>query len=516
MKKKKNAVDIDTAKLTVLSLAMQSAGMAFNVVLSGKAGTAAVGIMSLIFSLFGFIMVLANGNIFVAASRFVSEARGAGHRNYSQVMRYALTFSLCLSGGFALISFAFAGILGERLLKSAELASAVRIISLSLPFAAAGSCIKGYFHGIRSIDVPMKGDFTEFAAKWIFLFAALVFTAGTDRFYIMIALSVLVGEAASFAYYIRCYISEYRRFSVLPVSDAPLLTDTPLSFLKNILPILVSGYVQMLLSAANEAIVPVALLHSSMSAETALSEYGMFEAMIIPAIFFPSAVLTSMSNIIIPECARSNRIGDFSLRCRRLSEFVGGIFEKAFSYAFFIACVYLFSGYELGLLLCPENDLVGRSIVILAPVIPFIYLEIVLEGMLKGMGRQNFSTLNSLAEYAVRIVCVVVFVRLFGFYGVLISYYASNVLSNIARIIVVSRETELRFSVIKYVIIPLFRGMICCLAGALACTLSHAGASGKIAYVAVFFAASLTVYVFIGEAVKMYKSRLENKYVKSG
>ena len=70
----------DAAKMTLLSLAMQTAGMIFNVKLSDMAGTSAVGLMSLIFSLFGFIMVLANGNILTSTGRFVSEARGGGMR----------------------------------------------------------------------------------------------------------------------------------------------------------------------------------------------------------------------------------------------------------------------------------------------------------------------------------------------------------------------------------------------------------------------------------------------------
>ena len=114
--------------------------------------------------------------------------------------------------------------------------------------------------------------------------------------------------------------------------------------------------------------------------------------------------------------------------------------------------------------------MVGDSLVILAPVIPFIYLEIVLEGLLKGMGRQNFSTVNSLCEYAVRIACVMIFVSKAGFGGVLISYYASNVISNIARIIVVCRESEMRFDWLRYCIKPLAKGVICCMAG---CSAAH-------------------------------------------
>lgn len=43
------------------------------------------------------------------------------------------------------------------------------------------------------------------------------------------------------------------------------------------------------------------------------------------------------------------------------------------------------------------------------------------------MGQQSFSSLNYLAEYTIRIAIVLVCIPKFGFYGIVLSYYASNV-----------------------------------------------------------------------------------------
>lgn len=488
----------DAVKMTLLSLAMQTAGMIFNVKLSAMAGTSAVGLMSLIFSLFSFIMILANGNILTSASRFVSEARGAGHENFSKVMKYSLTFSLCLSLSFSTVSFLAADLIGVKILGSAQMSLAVRLIAISLPFASAGSCIKGYFHGIRRVEIPMRGDLTEFCVKWAALFSGLIFFGGTEFFYISTAAGILAGEFVSFCYYAVKYIAEYKRFHALPLCSAPLLTDTPVSYLKNTFPILISGYVQTLLSSANELLVPAALLKFSRSAEEALSCYGMFEAMIIPAVFFPSAVLGSLSGIIIPEAALANRIADQKKRRCRLCSLTSSTFDKSFAYSFFIAALFFFGGRDLGNVLCPSDSLVGNSLVILAPVIPFIYLEIVLDGLLKGMGRQNFISVNTLCEYAVRIACVIIFVGQIGFTGVLISYYASNVISNIARIIVVCREAGLRFDPARFIIRPLVTGVICAAAGIMAAELCHAESAGSFIRLAVFLLAAVTAFTVIG------------------
>ena len=425
-----DAVTRDTCRLTVLSLILQAMGLAFNVKLSESAGTAAVGIMSLIFSFFGCIMVLANGNIFVSTSRFVSEENEGGG-NILRIMKWSLTFSVLLSGGFGAVSFFSADILADRFFKSAQLGIAVKILAFSLTPAAAGSCIKGYFHGLRRIKVPMRGDTAEFIFKWLCMGMLLIAPYNID-FYVITAISICAGEMFSCVYYLAKFVSSIRN-DKLSASESSVIPNGKI-YMKMNIPIVVSGYVQMIMSAANEAIVPAALLRYSSSADAALSQYGMFEAMIAG--------------------------------CGRPAALVHDSFLKAFSFSIFIAGFFLCFGKELGAVICPSDGLVGRSLVILAPVIPFIYLEIILEGMLKGMGRQNFCTVNSLAEYIIRIGCVLIFVPKVGFYGVIISYYASNCVSNIARLITVCRTAEAGFSVTEYILLPGLKSGLCCLAAA--------------------------------------------------
>lgn len=428
-----------------------------NVIISNKLGTASVGVMTLITSLFSFIMVLANGNIFISTSRFVSEEIGAGNRNVTKIMRLSMGFSFMLSTTFSAVSFALAGVISAYSGGGSELALSVRIIALSLPPAALGSCIKGYFNGNRNVKIPCIGDIIEFSAKWVSLMLGTVFLL--DRgvsVYLMISVSILIGEAVSCVYFLINYAAEYRKFSALPMGKPRIEKIAP--YLKLSLPIVASGYVQMIMSSLNEALVPIALLKYNSSTERAMSEYGMFEAMIIPAVFFPSVILTSLSNIIIPEIARANSAGNIT----RVRSLITKIFDRAFKYSFFIAGMLFMTGKGIGAVLCPSDSLVGDTLVKMFPVVPFIYLEIVLEGIIKGLGKQNFSTLNSLCEYIIRILCVVIFVRLYGFSGVLISYYASNIYSNIVRIIFVCRVTGVRFNLLEFLVKPFMMCFFCC------------------------------------------------------
>jgi O-antigen/teichoic acid export membrane protein len=99
--------------MSAIALILQGFGLLLNIILTNTLGTVAVGIMTLIMTIFGFIIVLANGNIFISTNRFVSEEIGADNRNFCFIMKLALTFSVSLSLFFALLSFIFSGKLAE-------------------------------------------------------------------------------------------------------------------------------------------------------------------------------------------------------------------------------------------------------------------------------------------------------------------------------------------------------------------------------------------------------------------
>lgn len=136
----------------------------------------------------------------------------------------------------------------------------------------------------------------------------------------------------------------------------------------------------------------------------------------------------------MPELSRNRGAGSGE-NARAL---IGSVLRRTLRFAGFVMLLFLLYGSQIGTLI-GGDAFAGRMLRILAPVIPFIYLEIVLEGILRGMGRQNFSSVNYLAEYMIRISVLLICVPIFGFYGILASYYASNVIGNLVRLWMVRR-----------------------------------------------------------------------------
>jgi stage V sporulation protein B len=312
-------------------------------------------------------------------------------------------------------------------------------------------------------------------------------------------------EILSCTYYIVIFRREYKKFIKFPETNKRLITFK--SYMTLNLPIILSGYVTMTMSGLNDILVPIALLDFHADTDKAMAEYGLFESIIIPVIFYPSFILTSLQTLIIPEIARANAAENHF----RVNFLIDKLFRKTLMFAIFISAILLVGGSDIGAVLCPSDSLAARTLGLMFFVVPFIYMEIILEGILRGLGKQGFSTVNSLFEYIIRIGTVIIATRFLGFYGVLLSYYLSNIVSNIVRAVKVCKTVNLKFNAVEYLLKP-----ICSAAfvAVVAKTFSQIVFTEKIFSVIGFLSFAAILYLVISEISDRY-FYAEFKFVKS-
>ncbi len=440
----KSSIARDTIFLTAIQLGTQGMSLILNIFVSRMLGTENLGLMSLIYTFFGFAMIISNGNIFVSTSRFVAEECGKAKGNPEKIFRYALIFSLILSFSVSAAVFLFAEPVGMKFIHNKSCVKAIRVLAVSLPLAASGSCMKGYFHAYRMVVIPALGDAIEFLIKSciIAVSAGILIQRGILSIYSAIAISIICGEAVSFLFLSFSMIRHRKPRSQNKTSGF-------LKYIIAIIPVILNSYIPCILSTANDALVPVTLKQSGCSTPEALSWYGIFEAVVLPVLFFPSMFLSCLSVILIPEISKQRTNGNTLKNLDLISSVIG----KTIMYSVFVVSILIIYGNDIGMLISRE-PFSGKMIMILSPVIPFIYLEIVLEGIIKGMGRHSFSSVNYLAEYIIRISTLLIFVPVIGFYGIAVSYYMSNIICNISRIVLINKINGLSFSINEYVLIP--------------------------------------------------------------
>lgn len=440
----RNKIVKDAVFLTAVDFAMQGLALLLNVFITRKLGSAAVGAISLMGTFMVFTGVISSGNVFLCSSRLISEEIGAGG-NPNKICRYALMYSLPICITVSAVIFSFSGMISNNILKTPSLMLPVKLMALILPINTVSGCLRGYFCAYRNVISGAVGSGIEFIVKSVIFasFAEFFICSGKISIYMAFALSMAAGQLAGLIYLIICHARRRIKYT----------NGASIGFKRFVLisiPIMLNSVVTSVLSSVNDALVPVALKQYGNSTEEALSQFGIFEAIIIPALFFPSGILCSLSAILIPELSRE-RGAENTEKTKYLTN---KVLRQTFSFSIFAAAVFLSFGNEIGFLMSGDS-FAGKIIKILSPAVPFIYLEIILEGILKGMGKHSFSSLNYLVEYTIRISVLLICVPLFGFYGIVMSYLASNIICNTSRILKIISVTKIKFSFSDNIVIPI-------------------------------------------------------------
>ena len=490
----RNKIARDTVFMTAVQLGLQGMSLLLNIFITRKLGSAAVGTASLIYTFFGFATIISNGNIYLISSRFISEEIGCGG-NPNRVFKYAVMFSACMSLIAGTGIFIAGDFIGNILLKNAGTVLPIRIMALSLPMTAFCSCLKGYFNAIRRIVISASSDAVEFvvrAAVIAFLTEFLI-SAGRMSIFMGIAISIVIGEATGL---LMVAAVKYRG----KYSGSAGISFRHFAF--GAVPIILNSILTSVLSSANDALVPLTLKQYGNTTKAALSQFGIFEAIIIPTLFFPSVILCSLSNILVPELSRE-RGADNANNVKSITE---KVFQRTFVFSMFASAVFLCFGNDIGILV-GGDAFAGKIIRILSPAVPFIYLEIVLEGILRGMGKHSFSSVNYLAEYTIRISVLLICVPLFGFYGIVASYLASNIICNISRIIMIIKVTGAKFRFRNIILKPLFSLVFSMQFTMLAEKLLKIDRVSKSVNALVFVAVSGILYIFVYKVVVQLEYR---------
>ena len=440
----------DTILLTLMQMLFDGLGLWLNILLNAHLGAECVGMLTLSGSFFRLACTIAGGNVFLCVSRFVSEELGKAVRDPAGILRHCLTVSLALSCLTAVLICLFAEPLSIRFLHDPSLCAPIRHMAYMLPLVTLAAGLKGWCNALCRSGLCAASDGVEFLLHTAYTASAAVFFQPQDPALLcdLTAWSAGISTTGKILFLLFC----------LPKLRAGRTGSASLgirSYFRLALPVMAGSALTAGLSAANDALVPFTLRQSGSSASEALSQFGIFEAMILPTLFFPSTLLCSLAGILVTEVARIHMAG----QRERIRSLTMQTISRTIWFSVFVSMILLTFGDEIGALL-GGGETAGNMIRLLAPVVPFIYLEIVLESIIKGLGAQIFSSLNYLCEYAVRISLVLVCIPLTGFYGIVLSYYASNILGNTARLIVVFRETGMCFDAARLVMLPLFAAVL--------------------------------------------------------
>lgn len=427
----------NTAILTAASLALRGVGMVFRVYLAAQIGAQGMGLYQLITTVYNLFLTLATAGVGVAATRMITEELAlSGGQRIKSLCGKLLFAALALGVAAGVLQFWGADLAAGRWLKDQRAAPALRVLAFSLPPVAVTSCLQGYFMARRQVGLTTGAQMGEQLLRMGLIIAMLpaALPLGLGEACAAVVLAGTVAEFLSGAVVWQGYRRDLRK---LQGKGKPQRAGGVWRRLWGIAaPVAATRYVGSGLRTLENVMVPGCLAVFTASRETALEQFGALKGMAMTVLFFPFSFLSTLSTLLLPEITEAYAQGRNSLLERLISRTIlitltvsvlmGGLFT-------------LFAG-ELGEVLYHDGQ-VGFFIRVLGPVTPFMYLESMVDGILKGLNQQLSTFRYSVWDSVARIVLIALLVPRFGMKGFLFVMLLSNLFTgmlNLHRLLAVT------------------------------------------------------------------------------
>ena len=203
------------------------------------------------------------------------------------------------------------------------------------------------------------------------------------------------------------------------------------------MPVTVAACLRSGLLTLQHALIPRGLRAVGASWSVALASYGVIHGVVLPVVLFPSVFVSSFSGLLVPEIAEANARGHH----RRVAHVSGRVVSVALLFSFGAAGLMCCFSAEIGQLVCGSRE-AGAYIRILAPLIPIMYVDSSVDGVLKGMGQQVYSMTVNIIDALTSVILVWFLLPRMGLNGYIISVYVTETLNttlSLCRMLRISR-----------------------------------------------------------------------------
>lgn len=440
----KKILFINALIIIVASSLFNTVGIAFRIYMSNKIGTEGMGLLQLIISIYMMATLFVVNGIHIAVTRLVAEE--GGRRSFS-ISRSLLVKSFSVSFLFSIPAFLFlflgADYIGNEWLHDQRTIFSLKLLAVGMPFMGISSCIKGYFNAISKLIRPTSSQALEMAIQIFVIMSILDYFAlgGLEYACAAIVLGMTIAELASCMYMLTLYWLECKKNdhkSTETVYHAGIVKKLLyISF-----PISISSLVRSSLKALENIMIPIGFEKFGFTKKASLEEYGRIQGMVMPVLFFPASILLAFSGLLIPEISEANSLN----HRKRVNYSVTRTLQLTCLMSILTAGVFVTFSENLGLSIYNSIEC-GNMMKTLAPIIPLIYLDIVVDQLLKGLDQQVSTLKYNMLDAVTRIVMIYYLVPMNGINGFVIVLYTSSILNtslSVRRLLMVTK-VHLRF-----------------------------------------------------------------------
>lgn len=443
--------------LTSTTLITQIIGMSFRVYMCNIVGTQGIGLYQLAISVYMLTVTLCTSGISLVVTRLVTEALAINdYAKAKLLIRICLCISLFLSVITGALLYINAPFIGNVILNDARTVLSLQILAPSLPFLTVSACFRGYFYARRTAIKSASEQLLEQIIE-ITVFAIIIGTMsskGLSYACASIAIGATVSEIITCLY---SYIM-YRLDALKSQNKAKIELSTLKKIASVGFPITISSCLRTGLFTVENILIPQGLKKYGLSYEKSLSDYGTISGLVVPVLAFPSAFLMAFSTLIIPEMSEAKA----TTRKNSIHYMTQRILRFALLFSLPISVIFFFFANDISLMLY-GNDYAGLYMRFLAPIVPLIYLDLVVDGMLKGLNEQLHYLVYNILDSAIRVSLIFILLPIYGLKALIVVMFVSSIFNctlSLARLI---KVTKIRFKFVDWVLKPFLSISIPCL-----------------------------------------------------
>ena len=403
--------------LTGADVLLRLAGMGLRIYLANALGGEGMGLYQLVLAVYALFVTLATAGVSVAATRLMAEELARGRAQARGMLVRLAGTGLLLGAAAMAAQYGLAGAAARWWLGDVRAAGALRVSAFGMPWMALSAVLRGFFIARRRVEPNVLSQLVEQSVRIGIIWYALEWGSAPDvsaRCTAVLA-ATAVSEAVSACILLLFYRGEAVRAFGAEKARRP--ADPARRLWEILWPVEGGRVLASALHTAENMLVPACLavyLINAGGRTAALEQYGELKGMALPLLTFPFGLLGSLSVLLMPEITQAHILG----QTERLKTLLDRMLRLTGYFSALAGVMFWVWGRPLAQLLYQSAD-AGFYLETLAPAMPLMYLESMVDGAMKGVGEQKAAFRYSVWDSILRIGGVVALLPRFGMKGFL-------------------------------------------------------------------------------------------------
>lgn len=438
----------DAIILTISGIIARVIGTAYNVYVSKKIGTEALGVYQMLMSLYLFGTNIAVAGLSLTTIKMVSKEMALNNMDrIFEIMKKVVVYCIVMGTIAAFVIIKTSDYLVTRVFNNLITPKTIYVLAISLPFLSVSYSLNGYFTARRKVfKSALLQIFDEISKVLVMTYLLLKFLPGNIE---SACIALVLGNTICEIIYTGITYLLYKIEEKKELKFSVQNKNTSKEIVAVAFPIAFTACIRSGLNTLKQVTIPKSLERSNMSYNKAISEYGVVNGMALPIISFMSVFIQPFSSLLLPQfseyAAKKNK--------EKILSTIDKVFSTSICYAVCIMGGLWAFSEDLGQVIYSNTE-VGWYIKMLCPLVVFSYLDSTVDSMLRGLDKQISVMICNIVDLIVSISFIYFVVPYFGVKGYIMSIFLSTILNASISIAILIHTTKFEFKLVKWIILP--------------------------------------------------------------